>query len=156
MVEPVCWWLMKTEPDVFGLADLRRLGVAPWDGVRNYQARNFMRAMRLGDRVFIYHSNASPSGIAGLATVARTAYPDHTAWDPSNEHFDPKSTPGAPRWDMVDLRFDAELPRFLPLDLLRATSALASLPLFTHVRLSVQPVPAKEAAVIRRLAQTTA
>ncbi len=133
-------WLMKSEPEVFGIEHLRAKGTAPWDGVRNYQARNFLRAMAVGDRVLFYHSNAKPTGIAGLATVVRAGYPDHTSWDPSSPYFDAKSTPQAPRWDMVDVRYQATFRNFLALGDLRQIPALAGMVLFTRGRLSVQPV----------------
>ncbi|MFM2092619.1 MAG: hypothetical protein RLZZ127_3108 [Planctomycetota bacterium] len=145
-------WLMKTEPDVFSIRDLKKMRVSPWDGVRNYQARNFMRAMAVGDVVVIYHSNAEPSGIAGLAEVARTAYPDHTAWDPASPYHDPKDGPAIARWSMVDVRFVAEAKRFLPLDQLRAEPQLADMLLFSRSRLSVQPVEDRHLAWIRAAA----
>ncbi len=146
-------WLMKSEPDVFGIAHLRAQGTAPWDGVRNYQARNFMRAMRVGDRVLFYHSNAKPSGVAGLATVARIAYPDHTSWDSANDHFDPGSTPEQPRWSMVDVTFVRAFARVLALDELRQVPALSGMMLFNRSRLSVQPVERKHFDLIVKLAE---
>jgi predicted RNA-binding protein with PUA-like domain len=148
-------WLMKTEPSAFSIETLRRQGIAPWDGVRNYAARNAMRQMRRGDRVFIYHSNASPSGIAGLAVVEREAYPDHTSWDPHGGHFDPASTPEAPRWDMVDVRFVRAFPTLLPAALLKAHHGLQHMVLFRQSRLSVQPVSEAEARVILALSEAT-
>ena len=145
------FWLMKTEPDVFSLATLQAKRVAPWDGVRNFQARNHMREMALGDVVFIYHSNAEPSGVAGLATVARTAYPDHTAWDPKSDYFDPKSTPEKPRWSMVDVAYYATFAHYLSLPDLRAVPECADMILVNRPRLSVQPVTAKHAALLLRL-----
>ena len=149
--EPRCW-LMKSEPDAFGIAHLKRQGVAPWDGVRNYQSRNSMRAMAVGDRVLFYHSNAKPTGIAGLAEVARTAYPDPTSWDPESKYFDPKSTPANPRWSMVDVRFVSALAQVLPLDTLRSVPELASMTLFHNSRLSVIPVSMLHYQIILRLA----
>ncbi len=145
------YWLMKTEPDVFSLETLKAKGVAPWDGVRNFQARNHMRAMSVGDVVFVHHSNASPSGIAGLGIVARTAYPDHTAWDPASHYFDPKSTPEKPRWSMVDVAYHATFARFLPLPELRGMPELADMILLQRPRLSVQPVQPDHAAILLRL-----
>ncbi len=136
---PACW-LLKTEPEVFGIADLRRLRRSPWDGVRNYQARNFLRAMRLGDRCLIYHSNARPSGLAGLGEVVRTAYPDHTAWDPASAYHDPGDGPAIARWSMVDIAWRATATRFVPLDELRADPDLRGMLLLSRARLSVQPV----------------
>jgi predicted RNA-binding protein with PUA-like domain len=145
------FWLMKSEPSCYSIDDLRRQRVGHWDGVRNYQARNFMRSMRVGDAVLFYHSNAEPSGVAGLAEVCREAYPDHTAWDPASEHPDPASTPGNPRWYMVDVRHVATFARLIALDELRRIPELSGMVLFQCSRLSVQPVSAEHYAVIARL-----
>lgn len=145
-------WLMKTEPDTFGIDTLREKKVAPWDGVRNYQARNFMREMQVGDRVLFYHSNAKPSGIAGLAVVARTAYPDHTSWDPESQYFDAASTPEKPRWHMVDVKYVSTFKRLLSLEALRTIPELSGMVLFTRSRLSVQPVEPHHYEFIVRLA----
>jgi predicted RNA-binding protein with PUA-like domain len=144
-------WLMKSEPDVFSIDDLAKKGVAGWDGVRNYQARNFMKAMKLGDQVFFYHSNAAPPGIAGTAEVARLAYPDPTQFDPKAGHYDPKATPEKPIWFQVDLRFVRKYKRVLSLDELRGVPALAGMPLFNRSRLSVQPVTASQWKTIAAL-----
>jgi len=143
---------MKTEPDVFSIDDLI---LAPhqttcWDGVRNYQARNFMRdRMKLGDRVLLYHSNADPSCVVGSAEVCRVAYPDHSAWNPSDPHFDPKSTPQNPRWFMVDIRFESKFERRLVLSDLRKIRGLESMELLRKgSRLSVQPVTKTEFDII--------
>jgi predicted RNA-binding protein with PUA-like domain len=133
-------WLMKSEPDVFSIDDLARRGVAGWDGVRNYQARNFMKEMAAGDKIFFYHSNAAPPGIAGVAEVAKPAYPDPTQFDPKDGHFDPKARPDKPVWFQVDVRFVKKFPRLLSLDELRGVPAIAGMPLFHRSRLSVQPV----------------
>jgi predicted RNA-binding protein with PUA-like domain len=98
-------WLMKTEPDCFSIDDLKRVGVEPWTGVRNYQARNFMRAMKVGDGVLFYHSSTQPPGIYGIAEVATVAYPDPTQFDRASQYFDPKATEEEPRWFMVDVRY---------------------------------------------------
>lgn len=145
-------WLMKSEPDVFGIDTLKTKRIAPWDGVRNYQARNYMREMKVGDRVLFYHSNAKPSGVAGLAEVARTAYPDHTSWDPTSHYFDAGSTPEKPRWDMVDVKYVATFKRLLPLDELRGIAELSDMVLFSRSRLSVQPVAKLHYDFIVRLA----
>lgn len=145
-------WLMKSEPDVFGIDTLKQKRTAPWDGVRNYQARNFMREMQVGDRVLFYHSNAKPSGVAGLAEIARTAYPDHTSWDPASDYFDAASTPQKPRWDMVDVRYVRTFKRFLSLDDIRSVPELADMLLFSRSRLSVQPVQRTHFDLIVRLA----
>lgn len=149
-------WLMKTEPDVFGIDDLARKGVEKWDGVRNLVARNHMRAMQLGDRVLFYHSSTSPPGVAGLARVCRTAYPDFTSWDPRGKYYDPRSTPEAPRWSMVDVEFVEKFARLVPLDELRRTPSLKDMILLRHARLSVQPVTAKHFDVICRLGRKPA
>jgi predicted RNA-binding protein with PUA-like domain len=145
-------WLMKSEPDVFSIDDLAKKGVGGWDGVRNYQARNFMKSMKLGDRVFFYHSNAFPPGIAGVAEVSKLAYPDPTQFDPKAGHYDPKALPDEPIWFQVDLRFVKKFPRFLSLDELRGVPALAGMPLFNRSRLSVQPVTAAQWKTIATLA----
>jgi predicted RNA-binding protein with PUA-like domain len=148
---------MKSEPDVFGIADLKRKRREHWDGVRNYQARNFMQAMKVGDDVLFYHSSAEPPGVAGLARVARAAYPDHTAWDPKSPYHDAASTPDKPRWFMVDVAFVEIFPRFLPLDELREVAALSGMPLFQRgSRLSVQPVAAAEYKLICKLGRRRA
>lgn len=143
---------MKSEPDVFGIADLAKKGTSPWDGVRNYQARNHMMAMAVGDQVFVHHSSAKPSGIAGLGRIARAAYPDHTAWDPSSDYFDSKSTPEKPRWMMVDVTYVRTFPRLLPLDELHTVPDLEEMVLLNNTRLSVQPVTPAEAKIILALA----
>lgn len=150
------YWLMKTEPNAYSIDDLERDGVASWDGVRNYQARNFMRDdMQVGDRALFYHSNASPPGVAGVAEVAREAYPDHTAFDPQDVHFDPKSTPERPRWYMVDVAFVEKFPEVVPLSRLRQERALARMPLLAPgQRLSVQPVSREEFEHILLLARS--
>src|SRR5690606_12697578 len=107
MAEGRQYWLMKSEPDVFSIDVLVRSPnhTTSWDGVRNYQARNFMRAMKLGDQVLLYHSNANPPSVVGIAEVVKTAYPDATQFDPQDPHYDPASRPEQPRWDVVDIRF---------------------------------------------------
>lgn len=137
------FWLMKSEPEEFSIQDLAKRGREPWDGVRNYQARNFMRdAMRVGDGVFFYHSNCAVPGIVGIARVASEAYPDPTQFDPESDYFDPKSTPDAPRWQLVDVGFEREFPRTISLAELRThAEALGDFPLVARGnRLSVMPV----------------
>ncbi len=142
------YWLMKSEPSCFSIDDLYRAPkqTTSWDGVRNYQARNFMRDdMNVGDLVFYYHSNCQPPGIAGIAEVVRTAYPDFTAWDPESEHPDPKSTPEHPRWFMVDIQFKKKFSEFLSLDELKFYSELSKMLLLRKGnRLSVLPVTQDE------------
>ena len=138
------YWLFKTEPESFSIQDLAK---APrqttcWDGVRNYQARNFLRDdIKEGDRVLFYHSQADPPAVVGTAVVVRDGYPDHTAWQKTNHHFDPKSTAEKPIWYMVDIRFEEIFPTPQPLDLLRTVPALEKMELLRRgSRLSVQPV----------------
>lgn len=130
---------MKAEPDAFSIDDLKRVKVEPWDGVRNYQARNNMKAMRVGDKVLFYASNAKPSGVVGLARVCKAAYPDHTARDKKSKYYDAKATAEKPIWEMVDVQYVDTFRRCLSLDELRGEKALAEMPLFTSARLSVQP-----------------
>lgn len=153
-VSSVRCWLMKSEPDVYSIHDLRRDGSTAWTGVRNYQARNFMRdEMRVGDLVFFYHSNAEPSGIAGLARVSRSAYPDATAFDPGSEYYDEKSSPSKPVWVHVDVAFECAFDRILPLDALRGETALSGLLVLKRgQRLSVQPVERSDAEYLLRMA----
>jgi predicted RNA-binding protein with PUA-like domain len=114
------YWLMKSEPDCFSIDDLARVGTEPWTGVRNYQARNFMRnGMRPGDGVLFYHSNCNPPGIAGVASVATDAYPDPTQFDRKSQYFDAKATREEPRWFNVDVRFERKFARLIPLDEIR-------------------------------------
>lgn len=134
------FWLMKSEPDAYSIDDLQRDGSEPWDGIRNYQARNFMRAMNIGDLVLFYHSNAKPPGVVGVAKVCKTTYPDHTAWDPKSNYFDPKSPQDNPRWEMVDLAFVEKTPNQVSLADLKADPALADMVVTQKSRLSVQPV----------------
>ena len=141
-------WLMKSEPDVFSYDDLVRVKREGWDGVRNYQARNFMRTMRTGDLVIFYHSNATPPGAAGIARVVGEAEPDPTQFDPASKYFDPTSSPDDPRWDWVTLGPKKRL-RFVPLDVLRTIPELADCQLLARGnRLSVIPLTEAEFAAI--------
>lgn len=135
-------WLMKSEPDVFSIEDLERAGTAPWEGVRNYQARNFMRdGMRVGDLALFYHSSCRPPGVAGVCRICRSAYPDPSAWEPRGRYFDARSNPRNPVWLMVDVAFEERFPAVVPLDTLRAEPSLRGLlALKPGVRLSIQPV----------------
>ncbi|MDR3416302.1 MAG: EVE domain-containing protein [Nevskia sp.] len=114
-------WLMKSEPDSFSIDDLQRRPrrIEPWDGVRNYQARNFMRQMQVGERAFFYHSSCDEPGIVGLMRVAAPAYPDPTQFDPKHHHYDPASKPQEPRWDLVEMQFERKLKRVITLTELR-------------------------------------
>ena len=140
----MAFWLFKSEPDVFGIDDLAAQPdqTDHWDGVRNYQARNFMRdGMSVGDQGFFYHSNTKEPGIVGVIEIARSAYPDHTAFDPEDPHFDPKTDPDNPRWYMVDVRFVRKLGRTITLSELKERPELAGFPLVRKGnRLSVMPV----------------
>lgn len=114
------YWLMKSEPDAFSIDDLKRVKTEPWDGIRNYQARNMMRDdMKKGDQMFFYHSNADEIGIVGIMKVVREAYPDHTAINPKAKYYDPKSSPENIRWQMVDVGFVKKFKRIITLDELR-------------------------------------
>ena len=137
-------WLMKSEPDAFSIDDLRRKKREAWDGVRNYQARNFMRdGMRPGDKVFFYHSNCAVPGIVGIAEVATDAYPDPSQFDPKSKYFDPGSSRDNPRWMLVDVKFVKKLKRTISLDELKNDPALVDMPLLRKGnRLSVMPVDA--------------
>ena len=136
------YWLLKSEPDVYGLDALQRDGSTMWDGVRNYQARNFMRDdMKVGDLVLYYHSNAKPPGIVGVARICKEGYPDPTQFDPDSKYHDPKSSPDAPRWILVDVEYVAHFETLVPLDTLKAEDDLdGMLVIRKGQRLSVQPV----------------
>ena len=133
------YWLMKSEPEEFSIEDLRRIQVAGWDGVRNYQARNFLRAMKKGDQALFYHSNANPPGIAGTMLIVRQAYPDRD------------SSPRAPRWSQVDVKFLKVFKKMLSLDEIRRVPALKNMVLLKHGRLSVQPVTPAEWKTLLKL-----
>ena len=136
-------WLVKTEPSECGIDDFARQpeGVIPWDGVRNYQARNFLAQMREGDLVFIYHSSCKRIGIAGIVRVVKSAYPDPSQFNPESPYYDAKSTPEKPRWQAVDLQFERKLPALISLETLKAMPELSELPLVRKgSRLSVMPV----------------
>lgn len=142
------YWLMKSEPDVFSFEDLKKRPgqKEPWDGVRNYQARNFMRdAMKVGDAVLFYHSNANPPGVAGIAEVSSQPYPDPTAFDPESNYYDPKSDPENPRWFLVDVRYKAPLKRLLSLETMKQMPELSEMRILQKGnRLSITPVSKKE------------
>ena len=146
------YWLMKSEPSCFSIDDLRasKNQTSPWDGVRNYQARNFMRNdMQIGDLIFFYHSNCNPPGIVGIAEVASETYPDYTAFDPNSDHPDAKSTPDNPRWFMVDVRFKERFDHIITLETLKQYPELQDMALVRRGnRLSVMPVSAKDWAFI--------
>lgn len=136
------YWLMKTEPDECSIDDFAAKPdeIIRWDGVRNYQARNFMRDMAIGDEVFIYHSSCAQIGVAGIVRVTRSAYPDSTQFNADSSYYDPRSKPESPRWDAVDLQFVRKFKRIINLDELKAETALADNPLIKKGnRLSVMP-----------------
>jgi predicted RNA-binding protein with PUA-like domain len=157
MIQRRRYWLVKSEPETFSIDDLAR---APrqttcWDGVRNYQARNYMREMAAGDHVLFYHSNADPPAVVGSAEVVKTAYPDDSQFDKRSDHYDAGSRKDAPRWDMVDLRYREKFPTGLPLDRLRQEPKLKGMVLLRKgSRLSVQPVSETEWNVITDLADS--
>lgn len=136
------YWLMKSEPGEYSIDDLKRDKVECWDGVRNFQARNMMRDdMKVGDLAFMYHSNCDVIGIVGLMKIVREGYPDHTAFDQHDKHYDPKSDPDNPRWFMVDVRYKRKLKRTITLAELRQHEELDGLQLLKRGnRLSVMPV----------------
>jgi predicted RNA-binding protein with PUA-like domain len=148
------YWLMKSEPDVFSIDDLKQKKTTLWDGVRNYQARNFMTAsMQLGDVVLFYHSNAEPPGIAGLAKISRLAQPDPSQFDKKSEYYDPKATEQSPRWFCVQVEFVKKFSKIISLDELRNHKALQSMLVIKKgQRLSIQPVTKAEFDVIHKLA----
>lgn len=153
---PKKYWLMKTEPGEFSIDDLAKSPkqTAHWDGVRNYQSRNFMRdQMQVGDRVLFYHSVKDPA-VVGTATIVMTGYPDHTSWDRRSKYYDPRSTPDKPVWFMVDIRFEEKFEKPLRLSELRGIPGLENMMLLKKgVRLSVQPVAPDEFRLIRSLAR---
>jgi predicted RNA-binding protein with PUA-like domain len=151
----MAYWLMKSEPDVFGIDDLERVGVEPWEGVRNYQARNMMRDdMCAGDQVFFYHSNTEVPGIVGVMRVHREGYPDEAAFDPEHRYYDPKSDPDNPRWYRVDVAFDDKFAEVIPLAWLKEQPEMADSPLVRKgTRLSILPVTDAQWAFILAHAQ---
>jgi len=142
------YWLMKSEPDVFSIDDLKNRpdSTEHWDGVRNYQARNMMRDdMKVGDKIFFYHSNCDIPGIVGIAKVAKEAYPDFTSWNPESKYYDPKSSEENPRWFMVDVQFVKKFKRTISLSELKDDPALQEMPLVRKGnRLSINQVSAAE------------
>lgn len=143
----MAYWLFKSEPGCFSFDDLKRCPdmTEHWDGVRNFQARNFLRdQVMVGDQVLFYHSNIPEPSVVGVAEVVRGGYPDFTALDPNNEHFDPKASPQNPIWYMVDVRYLVPLPRPVTLERIKTNPFLAAMPLVSRSRLSIQPVTADQ------------
>jgi predicted RNA-binding protein with PUA-like domain len=148
------YWLFKTEPESYSWERLEREGRTAWSGVRNFQARNNMMEMKLGDLGFFYHSSIAVPAIVGIVKVVREAYPDSTAWERGGEYYDPRSTPEKPKWHMVDVAPEGDLPRPITLAELRGEAALGYMPLLRKgQRLSVQPVTAQEWRAILALAK---
>jgi predicted RNA-binding protein with PUA-like domain len=147
------YWLMKSEPNSYSIDDLKNDGQTYWDGVRNFQARNFIRdEMKAGDLVLFYHSNAEPTGVAGVARVCSTGYADFTAWDKKDKHFDPKSSKEKPLWFMVDVEFVEKFSRLVSLQELKALSKLRGMMVTkAGVRLSVQPVEKAHFEIVRQM-----
>jgi predicted RNA-binding protein with PUA-like domain len=154
---PRRYWLMKCEPGAYTIDDLARDGRTSWEGVRNYQARNFMRdEMQEGDGVLFYASNADPSGVTGLATIARAAYPDHFAWKKGHKYFDAARIPDSPTWYMVDVAFVERFPAVVSLEILKATKGLEAMMVIRKgSRLSIQPVTRAEFDIVSRLGRST-
>lgn len=148
----MAYWLFKSEPDVFGIEHLKQSPdqTTPWDGVRNYQARNLMRdEMKVGDLAFFYHSNCKVPGVVGIMTIVAPAHPDPSQFDPENKYFDPKATPDKPRWFCVDLKFKEEFGEVISLEDMKANPALSEMALVRRGnRLSVMPVSDQEWAAI--------
>lgn len=140
------YWLMKSEPYVFSIDDLKEKKTTMWDGVRNYQARNFMmNDMEKGDQVLFYHSNSKPPGVAGLATVSKKAQPDITAFDKESEYYDAKSTKEKPRWFCVEVKFNKKFKNYVSLEAIKEKKTLSDMKVVQKgMRLSIQPVTKKE------------
>jgi predicted RNA-binding protein with PUA-like domain len=152
MVKNMAYWLMKSEPSEFSIDDLARKQREPWDGVRNFQARNFLKSMQVGDLALMYHSNAKPSGLAGVMKISRPAWPDQTAWEVNHPHYDARSTAEKPLWVQVEVSFVAAFPAILPLATLKNESALADWALVKKGnRLSVLPINASQWLIISDL-----
>lgn len=147
------YWLMKTEPDVFSIEDLKKNKTTLWEGVRNYQARNFMmKDMQVGDDVLFYHSNATPSGVAGVATISKAAVPDPTQFDKKSEYYDAKATKEKPIWFCTEVRFVTKFKKFIPLDMIKKDHNLTNMLVVQKgSRLSIQPVLQTEFDYIHQL-----
>jgi predicted RNA-binding protein with PUA-like domain len=153
MPKPKRFWLLKSEPTCYSIDNLQKDGTTFWSGVRNYQARNYMRDdMEPGDGVLFYHSSADPTGVAGIAEVVSEGYPDHTALDPDDDHYDPKSKPGNPIWMMVDVKFVRKFKELIPLSELKETPGLEKMMVIQRgSRLSVQPVTEEEWNIVTKM-----
>lgn len=154
MQTPKKYWLMKSESCDYSIDDFAKDKCSDWHGVRNYQARNFMRdEMNTGDLVLFYHSNSAPSGVAGLGEVIRRGYPDFTQFDSKSEYFDPKASKEKPIWYMVDIQFKGKFPHFISLEELKKNKVLQGMLVAHNGRLSVQPVEEKHFYIVTRMGQ---
>lgn len=145
------YWLMKSEPDVYSIDDLERDGSTHWEGIRNYKARNNMRAMKVGDGVLFYHSNAKPPAVVGEARVCREAYPDKFQFDKKSKYHDPRSDPDNPRWDLVEVAFVAKFRHPVPLPDIKEDAKLRDMELVRYGRLSVQSVTREQFDYVRKM-----
>ena len=145
------YWLLKSEPNVYSIADLQRDDSTCWEGVRNYSARNNMRGMTVGDLALFYHSNANPPGVAGVCRIKQEAYPDQYAWNEKSKYYDEKSPKDNPRWFMVDVEFLEAFDRLVSLEEIKSTRSFEEMVLVKHGRLSVQPVKKSEFDAIVRM-----
>lgn len=149
------YWLMKSEPTSYSIDDLQKQGKTAWEGVRNYQARNFMRdGMKVGDMALFYHSNATPSGVAGVCRISKASFPDNTALDPKSQYYDPKASKENPIWMLVEVEFVEKFPHFVSLEKIKQIPKLADmLVLKKGIRLSVMPIEKHHFTLIRKLGQ---
>lgn len=148
------YWLMKSEPSDYSIDDLKRDKIEPWDGVRNYEARNFMRDdMKIGDKVFFYHSNAKPIAIVGIMEVASKPYPDPTQFNPNSKYFDEKSSESNPRWMLVDVKFVKKFDKPVTRAEMKKVPELENMKIFKRIRLSITPVTKSEWEVINKMAE---
>jgi len=149
------YWLFKSEPECFSIDDLKNVGTEPWDGIRNYQARNMLRDdVKKGDKVLFYHSSCAEPGVVGLCEVVKESYPDHTAFDPTSEHPDPKSDPANPRWFMVDVKFESKFKTPLTLKQMKEMSEFSGMRLLQRGnRLSLFPVDKAHFDLICKIAR---
>ncbi len=147
------YWLMKSEPDEFGIDDLKRVDIEPWSGVRNYQARNFMRdEMKIGDEILFYHSSTNPAGVAGVATVASEPYPDPTQFNKKSAYYDEKSTEEKPRWILIDVKFKKKLKHFVSLSAMKEEASLSQMKVLQKGnRLSIIPVSKEDFQYILKM-----
>lgn len=152
MARKINYWLLKSEPNSYSINDLKRDRITPWDGVRNYQARNFMRDdMQVGDRILFYHSNANPPGVAGVGEVVSAPYPDPTQFDLSSKYLDPKATKEKPRWFLVDIKFIDKFENFVSLGYLKSQKIFDDMEVTRQgSRLSVQPAKKKHFEAITK------